>query len=1335
MWGSFFFQYQNMETQELAIESANVLHLIKTELDIRRQQADLPLSEDQLKETSMLKPHEIIEGDRIYRDLKRHYQDKLREKGGVEGVIADLENYIIALLGNDEAYRTDEEHRKFNPNDPLSISQLKAALRAIKDNAPGSSFGSFLDPSSLSQIGATFSSGGGTSAREMLAYFWLAASDSEMELDAKDEPKREQCLHEEKMVVIASLYDIRRAHNDGVNTPVDDVKDDPSCGPGTWGRIAKMHVHNNKTKMHTFQNNATKYKDHLPAFVIDQFKVLSLDKQIEVINAMNNFFINGETPPGIAPFANFDSFILELQHDPAKGAIFLQLISEEYGESLQYSAEKILDENHQRYALLTYHTELRKMSKAINNDLFLRLQQIMIENLTSRSSELVKQQLENDSDVKLAKQRLNKIELEINTLQQQLESIGEKIKEIDFTKSGSTQQVDKLKSQKAELDKRFVALVDEKSSLYATIDSIARQQIALEMKKIFTNSTVLKSDEIEELFSAEALKKNPSPAVVQIATVSDESSGLPPEIAEIKPHTIAKHPSYEQIKRMYVSQKKPPEQAEQLTTERLLKAVIRSTKQQSQLSDERIDELVKQWVEHHGEATLIQRQEVDNPSVVKLQSVPVKMDQQEREIYSQVDALPQMEQIKYVQHQVRPNKNKNIKVPGIEIPVLVDFEQGIKRLNSIISNAQSEQIKGAAIEAKLAIGIFYFDSARSLREGGSVNKEMYDDYVMKAQACGINTSVHLDPKAIRQEGIDKAIINPAWLVRLKAKLEDLEESFRLNSAYVGKAINDTRYANMISQFNLFIEKSDLTALVSAEDALTKARDAYFKELEKESPLQSLLLKHYQEMQQAQNDVAKRIDTLIIAFSKQWKAKYRHFYDTDRAFLLDLVSNSEEVERSIIPALQEHFKVINERLAQLALLKLPHQLYQATETAVKRDTQTLVDGFYHNLLHHVTLLDGRKPTKGTIAAKQLKVLKQALSDLKVHVETLNGQIRASEFIGVPLVHFHQAAQAAVAIANSLQADATKIGQVSGIKKTTRNVKNGLRSAFGTVGFNVEAKTHKELTIQELASIQLDMDAQAINRQIFDVDHAREATKELATRQPAMSFEKRRREQQRAKVKLTPEQTKMALDYILLHTDTPEEVNLLGYLKPGVSVSVVDLRRDPLELQFEYISRKDAPKRIKMEVSQLIDFADRQKNKIAERENRQYATVYENYGILFRDYHAFGQVGTDVGRAERKEFVMKLNELINFDSSLLSLVLNAQQTKGLLSLSESLENANHLELLEHVQGVILNKASDFRGAQPVVSRDQWESTTAAFHQKELKDALVRLLELNLSSRQKI
>lgn len=1335
MWGSFFLQYMGMDAPELAIEKAYLLNTIMAELEIRREMAGQPLTQAELKESSMLKPHEIIEGDRIFRNLKRQYQERLRQKGGVDGVIKELEDYIIALLGNDESYRTDELKRQFNPDDPLIIAQLKAALRAIKDNAPGSSFGSFLDPSATSQIGPTFDPNGGTSAREMLAYFWLAASDPQMELDAKDEPKREQCLREEKMMVVASLSDIRRAHNDDVDTPVKDVKDSPSCGPGTWGRIAKMHVHNNLTKMNIFQNNTVKYKGHMPAFVIDQFKGLSLASQLEIVNEMNNFFINRQKSPSNAPFATFESFIVNLQHDQDKAGNFLHLISQEYGNAYELGNQKFLDENHQRFALLTYHDELRKIANTINNDLFLRLQQIMIDNLTRKANEAARVQLEREPTVKQAKQRLNKIEIEITTLQQQLAFINESIKSIDFKKASSMQQVEKLKAQKVELDKRFMTIISEKNSLGSLIDKVARQLIAVNMRDIISTSMTVKVGQVDELLAIDVSERNEGATKpAEVSEVSTKGSGLAPEIEGIKPVSVLKHPSYTQIKNMYANtQKKSPEQAAKLAAERLLKMLIETTNENKPLTEDKIAELVQAWFNHYGKITTLEKLNADKNSKSKARDVSVKMSKDEKEIVAKVDALTEMQQIQYAKQQA----GVDAKEKGVlfNLPVLDNFDLAIKRLNRIIKKSASVEMRNAALEAKRAIGISYYHAASALSQKQPFDATMYEEHLKKAELCGINTSIHLDPKIIRQEGIDKAIVNPAWLVRLKAKLEDIEERFRLNSAYVGKAINDTRYAYMIGQFNLFIEKSDLSELLSAEAHLTKARDAYFNELEKEAPLQSVLLKHYEHMQEAQKALRRQIDHLITAFGVTYKAKERQFYDTDRAFLLDLVSDSDEVERSIIPSMQEHFKIVNERLAQLSLLQQPHQLYQDTETAVKTDTTALIESFYQSLAQNIALLESRKPSKGTIAAKQLKVLTQALSDLKVHVDALREQIALNHLTGVPLGQYHQAARAAMTIANGLQAHTTKIGQASGVKKATRNVKNGLRSAFHTVGFNVDVKGKKELTTDELDGIQVGITPQTIDRQVFDIDYAKGITKDLnAKRQPLMSFAKKRREQQRSRLHLSVEQSKLAIDYILLHVDNPEEVNLLGLLKPGVSISLVDLKHDPVELLFEYAS-STAPKRIKIAASQLSEFADAQRNKVAERDNLKYAAVYEKYSILLRDYHSFGHVGTEPGRAERREFVVKLYELLSNDPSFLPLVLKAQQTKGLLLLSESLENSKHLDLLAHVQGMVLEKAAEFRGVQPVGTRDEWESTTAASHRKELKDALDRLIDMSFIERPKI
>ena len=1245
MWGQ-------MTREDLVEQKTMVLDAINLDVTQRRQQAGLPLTVEEQKETSMLKGHEASESLRIYEALRKQYQQVIQRKGGIEPVIKELEDYIIALLGNDETYRTNQQKRKHNPRDPLNIQQLKAALRVLNDEAPNSHFGNFLHPGATGHIGLDFERGE-PNGREVLAHFWLAASDPLMQLDTVDEPNREQCIREEKMVVIAQLFDIRRSHNDGQYTPVDDEKDDPSCAPGTWGRIAKMHVHNKLTKMHEIESPATKFKSHMTPFFIEKFSSLDLTSQMEMINAMNDSLINREKYPSNAPVTTLDNFILNLRlSEVEEMAYFLKMI-EEYGQFDPSTRHKVLDVNHQRFAVLTYHEELLNIQEQINNDLFVRLQGIMIQRLVESVSAIVKKNLNQHPQVKLALNNLNQIEYRIRSLQKQLQQLESKIKQINYNKPKAERELAKIKKEKGAIENAFISLSLNRATNQKMIDETAREQLALEIKKIMTLKMTIKPEQINEFIA----QLSPILKVVKAEVVQEVGAPLSPEVANITLAQIKQSPNYVFLLKSLKNENR--------VLERMVKNLIVSKSPDLELS--RVNELIKEWMEYQ-------------------------------------EAHPQTEPVQTI-----------ATIP--ESPVLNE-------------------------ENSYALGLYFYNAAKSIGEARTtVRKAEYEEYIKKAVACGVRCELALDPAVVKEQGIDKANINPGWLVRIRANLEEAEEGFILTEASVNKVFAEFRYLNMVNQFNHFTQGVGLVELNKNVAALTAKADRYFDELAKELPNQGLLAEHYYNMQNAQKLVIKQLEEMLVAFSQYWTAQGNSFYQEDKEYLYSIITDSKKMERKILPELQEHFKMANEKLAQLELLSFSHDYYQETMNSIKNDIMRLVADFQKSMDDYEADLQARNPKKGSIAFKQLQALQRAKAKLLLDKTAFNAELNVHHLAGLDINQFHLFAQRAVGTANSLQAELQEIGQASGFQKSIKAFKNQARSIV-----NKPVKMSKELTAAEIQVMKVSLDDEKIRKQKESIEEVKTLVKRYDhKRQPLLmkSFEETRRQEQLIIPILTSDEAQLALDYIHLNANKPDSVNLQGYLKEGVVVSIIDSHKDPMQLQFDDPASNKPPKRTAVPVSLLKDYADRLRRKIEQRETLKYAPAYEMFGILFREYQSFGEVGQENGRPERIAFVEKLQALFEMDPQLLPLALMSQTREGLSALSLTLLNSNKPDLLTQVQKVVAKKVTDFNelekialdNGQPLPNHNRWERTTAQSNQTLLAEALVQKLELTASSKQKM
>jgi hypothetical protein len=188
-------------------------------------------------ESSMLptKVKEMVEEN--YRTvLVPKYQDKMKQMGGVDGVLENLEMTIVSQLNGASSSNLGEISRSGKASRQLfadsEIGRGHTALRLLldEDNLGPNAYPNLLHKGSQAKFNSI-------NFRELLAYYWLAASDPAMEVvkEFADE-NREQIISFSISNFIDQLYAIRRAHNKGIL--INSNLDYPSCSPGTFGRIA-----------------------------------------------------------------------------------------------------------------------------------------------------------------------------------------------------------------------------------------------------------------------------------------------------------------------------------------------------------------------------------------------------------------------------------------------------------------------------------------------------------------------------------------------------------------------------------------------------------------------------------------------------------------------------------------------------------------------------------------------------------------------------------------------------------------------------------------------------------------------------------------------------------------------------------------------------------------------------------------------------------------------------------------------------------------------------------------------------------------------------------------
>lgn len=225
-----------------------ISHEIQTIVNTMRTLTSATIVDVDSSESSMLSESlQLYVLQRFQTVLRPHYQKQFDEMGGTDKVLKDLENYIVDCINKLNEKDPQGEEARTNATSRCEISgemgKYHTALRCLLD-ATTINWESVLHEGSNVKFN-------GLSLREFLAFNWLAARDDKMVLaknfttEVKSDEDYKKLVRASKDNFIAVLEEIRRAHNEGILEKA--LLDNPSCTPGTFGRIALSSIYNELT--------------------------------------------------------------------------------------------------------------------------------------------------------------------------------------------------------------------------------------------------------------------------------------------------------------------------------------------------------------------------------------------------------------------------------------------------------------------------------------------------------------------------------------------------------------------------------------------------------------------------------------------------------------------------------------------------------------------------------------------------------------------------------------------------------------------------------------------------------------------------------------------------------------------------------------------------------------------------------------------------------------------------------------------------------------------------------------------------------------------------------
>lgn len=563
-------------------------------------------------EGAMLRGEGAANALKVNQAVRQKYANKLREMGGVDAVLEELENVIIEKLGGDRRYFSDKSKRACKSsdfrvaavgNDNLTeVGKYKAALRALLDDAPGSHFGNVFHRGSNRKIGTGYG-GGDNNAREVLAYMYLAASDPNMALlpGIEESMGREAAVAGEIEGLISSLADIRRAHNDGQYKGYKDTNDDPSCDAGSWGRIFETPVYNKLTnlkykedlELRSYSSPAIAFEFKIKSTIVDKFNQLPTSQQFEMLNNWVAVGILQESADnrlgyGVDDFykdirEDFDGFWQMIVNDSEDLQSIQDTINQLKSEhrnrrdsvTLQYY-ENVLNAQ-KNYALHIWCQEMGRLAELrIHEDVYKKMSANVVEQQLAGPRQAMLKDIAKDA--KEYKDKLSDIDKALSQLRRQYNTL----------KAKTPQNMQEAKALQAELDalnKDFAKLQKEKKDTLDIIKNIAQRKAAEyfaesmpeEIKRFIDDpKAVIKAIQPEALVAEKKTKKE----IVQPDKTQVKAKTMPPHLVTF-------------VKRMFEARVNPTdEQVEKLSVEAAASEVAEKFSGPSGMSTDE----VKNWI-------------------------------------------------------------------------------------------------------------------------------------------------------------------------------------------------------------------------------------------------------------------------------------------------------------------------------------------------------------------------------------------------------------------------------------------------------------------------------------------------------------------------------------------------------------------------------------------------------------------------------------------------------------------------------------------------------------------------------------------------------------------
>ncbi len=249
------------------------------------QNQERALIGNNMRETSMLSMDDEKEKMAVIQQLKTKYcgpnEGWSEYHVQLETAVRDLQKYIVAEiinLGKATGDPTDYMDIESNPYKRAykvtevgkSIGKYKTALRLLLD-ANTQSWPSLFDAT------ATQHYRGHIPFRDLLGLYWLAAQDlNAKELEVKD---KETNVAFAKENFIEVMSEMRRAHNE--DSTLHDAVDNPSCAPGTFGRLVSSSVIYNedaRLKSNPYSSNLLRLK--IGDFIAREIGKMRIDERI-----------------------------------------------------------------------------------------------------------------------------------------------------------------------------------------------------------------------------------------------------------------------------------------------------------------------------------------------------------------------------------------------------------------------------------------------------------------------------------------------------------------------------------------------------------------------------------------------------------------------------------------------------------------------------------------------------------------------------------------------------------------------------------------------------------------------------------------------------------------------------------------------------------------------------------------------------------------------------------------------------------------------------------------------------------------------------------------------